>query len=213
MKFKLLLLVLFLNINYTFSQNLVELDTYESAFFEKEYKISIYNDISLKKKKDINKYFIEYYIRTQPLSSYDSDLTTLIITYNKLEPFINYLNEIRVKYKEWKKTAIENNVKEIEKDFMIKSPYLQAGFTYSEWYYDLSVTLSSRFKYLDKIDNYAIIINSGELKSNSNSFIDSKGFALVFSSEEEIEDFINKLNNEKAIELIKSKEAKEDLFK
>jgi len=73
------------------------------------------------------------------------------------------------------------------------------------------VHLETKFTKFD--DNFSILINSDELTSWSNEFIKNKGFLMIFRSEEEIEDFINKLNNEKAIELIKSKEAKEDLFK
>ncbi|MFV0147661.1 hypothetical protein OBK20_04865 [Empedobacter falsenii] len=213
MKFKLLLLVLFFNINYTFSQNLIELNMYQMSYFKKDFIIEVGNDNTIKKKKkDIDKYFIDYYISVQSIEDINNnDRVSLLVKHYKYDKFIEYLENIKSKYVEWKNIAIVNNIENINKIIDVKAPIIDAVFYYSDWHIDKLVHLETKFTKFD--DKFSILINSDELTSWSNEFIKNKGFALVFSSEEEIEDFINKLNNEKAIELIKSKEAKEDLFK
>lgn len=213
MKFKLLFLALFFNINYIFSQSLIELDKYEMSYLKKDFIIEVKNDNTIKKKKkDINKYLIDYYISVQSKEDINNnDRISLLIKHYKYDKFIEYLENIKSKYVEWKNIAIANNIEEINKTIEIKAPIIDAVFHYSDWHMDGLVHLETKFTKFD--DNFSILINSDELTSWSNEFIKNKGFLMIFRSEEEIEDFINKLNNEKAIELIKSKEAKEDLFK
>lgn len=213
MKFKLLFLVLLFNINYTFSQNLIELNMYQMSYFKKDFIIEVGNDNTIKKKKkDIDKYFIDYYISVQSIEDINNnDRVSLLVKHYKYDKFIEYLENIKSKYVEWKNIAIVNNIENINKIIDVKAPIIDAVFYYSDWHIDKLVHLETKFTKFD--DKFSILINSDELTSWSNEFIKNKGFALIFSSEEEIEDFINKLNNEKAIELIKSKEAKEDLFK
>ena len=59
---------------------------------------------------------------------------------------------------------------------------------------------------------YLIIQNKNELVSSSNQFMDTKGFLLVFSSVDEIDEFVKALDKQKVIEHFKVQENTEELF-
>ena len=128
--------------------------------------------------------------------------------------FFNAIAEAKTKYKEWVKTAKENNVMEFEKSMNIKS---QVGsyFLYgSDWKFQLLVNLTFDFQILEDEGElrYLLIIRTGELKASSNEHLKVDGFLLVFSSENEIDAFTNKISRQKINAFIAKPKVK-DLFK
>ena len=187
----------------SFSQT--DYTNYEMSYFEKKniYKIQVSED-----KQALDRVWIDAFSMDGT-----SKEGSLIIDAKKLEGFKEYLNFAKAKYLEWEKTAKENNVKELDKEieFDGKRQFYSAAFSYGKWHFDYSVPLKYRFKIVD--GKYLLIISTGELNSSSNQFIDSDGIVIVFSNENEIQEFIDKLNVAKMEEIFKNNTKKDDLFK
>lgn len=135
-----------------------------------------------------------------------------IIDAKKINSFKDYLTALKDKYKEWSETAKINNVTTLDKDIPVaKTESYGAGFKYGSWQFDFSVSPSARFKIID--GQTLLIIDSQKLQSSSNRYIDSKGLVLVFSSADEIQNLIDKLDVAKMSEKLKENTSKTDLFK
>jgi hypothetical protein len=133
---------------------------------------------------------------------------------NQHQDFLNAMAEAKTKYKEWVKTAKENNVRELNKSMDIKSE-VGSYFLYgSEWKFQLLVNLTFDFEILENEGEltYLLIIRTGELKSSSNEHLKVDGFLLIFSSVDEIDAFTNKISRQK-IDAFIDKPKEKDLFK
>lgn len=97
----------------------------------------------------------------------------------------------------------------------IKSKPMTGYFlNYDDWAFDWYVTVKYRMKIMEGTDEneYVLLVQSDELVDGNNEFITCKSIALVFSSTEEIDQFIE-LIYDKSINEFKNKPKKEDLFK
>jgi hypothetical protein len=132
----------------------------------------------------------------------------------KYQGFIDALNEAKSKYQEWEQTAKSNNVNELDKEMPIISKV--AGFFLygSEWHFQYIVNLSFDFKILERDGKikYLLIVRSGKMQSSSNQFMDVDGVVLVFTSANEIQEFVDSISLNK-IKEFKNKPKSEDLFK
>lgn len=130
------------------------------------------------------------------------------------QEFLNSLSKAKTKYNEWVRTAKENNVLSLDKSMNIKSTVGSYFFYGSEWKFQIEVNLTFDFQILEDKDDlkYLLIIKTGELKAFDNEHLKVDGFLLVFSSEEEIETFSNKISRQK-IEAFIPKPDEQDLFK
>lgn len=166
-----------------------------------------YDIMISEKNKALDKIYIDAYsIDTS------SKKGTFIIEAKKLDNFKKFLLEAKAKYNEWTVTAKENNVTDFDKDIPYGGQNLYAaGFVYGEWHFDFSVTPKARFRIVD--GKYLLIIDSQKLQASDNRYIDSKGILLVFNSDKEIQDLINKLDVENMNTLINKESSKESLFK
>lgn len=192
-------------VNNSFAQE--KFATYESPYTGKDYQISIHVD---PKKPGEFKLYIDAF-------SLDQLHETGGIGVDEKEhaDFIVALNTAKQKYSEWVATAQSNNVTDVRKDMDIKcktSGYFLYG---KEWEFQFRVRPTFAFKILkDPKDDvkYLLLVNTGQLVSSSNQFMKVDGFALVFSSAEEIEAFINTVSAEKIREY-SNKPKTADLFK
>jgi hypothetical protein len=185
-----------------FSQE--KINTYTSEYFKgKEYEIAA----SKGKKEGEYTYYLDAYSRDSSIKK-----ITLSIDSDDLLDFRESLNQAKEKYISWSKTAEEHNVSELDKtmkDIKFKSA---VAFLYgSKWQFDFSVNYIFRAKLIDN-QMHLIIQNKRELVSSSNQFMKSDGFLLVFESEQEINDFISKLDIQQVISHFNKKNSKEDLF-
>jgi hypothetical protein len=136
-----------------------------------------------------------------------------MIDEKELIEFRNSIEQAKVKYIEWRETAIANNVTELNKEMKIASPKVACYFSYGDWQFDFSVTPTYSFVILkDQSEPYTLLIDSGKLQSTSNQFIDCDGIALTFSSAEAVDDFLSKISQPE-IDKYKNRERKENLFK
>ena len=136
------------------------------------------------------------------------------ITKKQYPDFINAINEAKVKYEEWVKTAKDNNVKELSKQMDIKCK-VSGNFIYGkDWHFQFTVNPTFNFKIIeDESDlKYLLIFRTGELTSSSNQYMKVDGFALVFTSTAEIDAFTKAISIEAIDEFIKKPKEK-DLFK
>ncbi len=178
--------------------------TYDNTYVEKSYDIQI----SAKEKEKFTLYI--------DAMSFDKmhEKGGISIDQKQHQEFLNALSEAKLKYEEWVKTAKDNNVKELSKSMTIKS---KAGgyFLYgSKWNFQFLVNLKFDFRILESKGEtkYLLLVKTGELQSSSNQFMKVDGFALVFSSSTEIDDFVKAISTEKITEFT-NKPKKDDLFK
>jgi len=136
----------------------------------------------------------------------------------QLNGFIENMNEAKTKYIEWINKAKENNVSEVDKiiELTSKNQRMSGYFLYGDWQFDHNVYLFYNFKVFkdDKTDkvNYLLIVRSGKLQSGSNQFMDCKDVVLIFTTSDEITDFLNIISPDK-ITAYKNKPKTEELFK
>lgn len=177
--------------------------TYDNAYFEKTFDIQI----STKDKVDFT-----LWIDAHSFDKLHKE-GGIEVSKKQYDNFLNALKESKLKYVEWIKTAKENNVKELDKEMTVKCKF-DCYFEYGDWNFQRNVTPNFRFKILPKENDilYLLIMSTGELQSSSNQFMKVDGFALVFSSESEIDDFINVISLQKINDFLNKPKA-ENLFK
>jgi hypothetical protein len=137
----------------------------------------------------------------------------LKIEKKQYQDFIDALNEAKLKYIDWTKTAKENNVKELDKTMPIKCK-TDCYFQYRDWEFSYNKTLVFDFKILESKGElkYLLIIRTGELQSSSNQFMKVDGLILVFTVDSEIDNFVNSISMQKINEYLNKPKA-DELFK
>ncbi len=200
---KSLIVVIFaITFSTSFSQE--KFATHNNAYDKETYKI----ELSIGGKKKFGLYIDAY--------SMDEIHKTggFCIDHKQYQSFITALNEAKQKYEEWTKTAKKNNVRDLDKTMPIKSK-VDTYFLYGrDWHYDFSVNLSFDFEIFDteREPMYLLVISTGKLQSSSNQFMKVDGFDLVFTSEEDIEKFMDDISLQKIYDFINEPKAGE-LFK
>jgi hypothetical protein len=137
----------------------------------------------------------------------------IILKKNKSEDFILCLQEAKSKFTEWKQIAVQNGVKKLRKPIECGCS-VSSYFSYGKWQFDFSVYPEFAFLVLESggTVTYSLVVNTGELQSSSNQFMDSDGGIIVFMSEKEVDSFISKINPA-AVEKFLAKPKADDLFK
>jgi hypothetical protein len=174
--------------------------SYENAFENKTFNIQI-------GRKDGNNYklFIE-------VGSVDdlSGKGGIVISNTQHAPLVSAIQAAKEKYVEWKNVAIENNVEDLDKRIEQRAnvgTYFMYGI---DWQFQFSVDLTFVVKFTE--GKHYMMIKTGNLVSSSNRYMAHKGFLLVFSSEQEIDTFLELLSLEKMTEYLNAPSNK-DLFK
>jgi hypothetical protein len=132
---------------------------------------------------------------------------------SKYKIFIESINQAKLKYIDWIKTAKDNNVKEVTKQMEI-SCKADAYFEYGDTQFQFDDPLDFEFKIIGSngILKYLLTINTGALQSSSNEFMKVDGFALVFASVNDIDNFVNAISEQKINDYVNKPKSK-DLFK
>jgi len=153
----------------------------------------------------------EYFVSMFSMEGERSPVVLMIEKPEEMQSFVDNLSDALSTYMEWDSISKANNVTDLNKAMSIKSERFKAAFHYgSNWNFDYAVRLSYTFKHVD--GQPVLIIRTGELNSSSNQYIDSDGGVFVFSSEDEIEEFIESLDRKHAVEYFNQKQNKESLF-
>jgi len=178
--------------------------TYDNTYAKKTYDIQLSTE-------DNGKYTL--YIDALSLDNLH-EKGGLMVDEKRHQGFIDALNEAKLKYQDWVKTAKENDVKELDKEIPVKSKVAGYFLYGSDWQFQFLVNLGFDFKIFEKdgATQYLLIVRSGKMQSSSNQFMDMDGVVLVFTSDNEIQDFINLISLQK-IKDFQNKPKADDLFK
>lgn len=178
--------------------------TYDNTYIGKPFEI----DISIQENNQFN-----LYIYALSLDAIHETGGFLVSDKNYLG-FINALTAAKSKYVEWIQTAKANNVTELDK--LIPASCRLAGyFMYgNDWQFQFLVNPTFNFKIIERNGSieYLLLVRTGELESSSNQFMDVDGFVLAFTSEKEIQTFLDSISMDKIKEFM-NKPKVEDLFK
>lgn len=192
--------LLVLGVQFAFAQKPV--GTYTISYVNKEFEVTASTD----KKGDLNLYIDGY-----SLDKF-SDKGGLKVDQKNYVSFVDNLIIAKEKYIEWSKTATENTVKSLDKDIPgIKKQKLTGYFIYNDWEFDFGVNPTYRFKVMED-GEHVLIIRTGKMTSSSNQYIDSDGVVYIFSSVEEIDDFLETISLAYANKVLNQKAATKDLF-
>jgi hypothetical protein len=180
--------------------------TYDNTYAKKTFDIQITT-----KDKDKNNFSL--YIDLMSLDA-SHEIGGITVSNKQYPDFTSALNESKLKYQEWVKTAQDNNVKDLSKDMSIKCK-TGAYFLYgNDWKFQFLVVPTFNFRILEidgKVE-YILLVRTGKLTASSNEYMKVDGFALVFKSADEIDAFINAVSLD-AINTFINKPKAEDLFK
>lgn len=176
-------------------------DEYYSEYFKKSYQIELVkNDGKFK-----------FYIETATLDK-TSKKAYIILKDAELGDFKEFFQGINETYTKWKGTAEENKVTELDKKIESKRLKVATAFSYgSKFEFDFSAQLTARVKIIE--GKILLIVNSDKLESSSNQFMTNDGLYFVFNSPTEVEEFLSKLDEEKALKQSEEKKKTEELFK
>ncbi len=134
----------------------------------------------------------------------DTDIVGINFKSTKIQEFQNKMNEIKDKYVEWTNTAKQNGVTNFDKNFDIKLPSVNCFFMYGDYHFDFYRTPNAYFKVTTDGECYAII-SIRDLQASDNQYIKHDGLFMIFSSDEEIDDFINAIDMKHVIEKAEKK--------
>ena len=140
---------------------------------------------------------------------YKTDQVMLSVASKDLDAFKNALIQIRDKFLEWKKTAIENNVTDITKDFPVTLPRVTIAWYGTKWWFAFNQYIKPKF-FVFKDGKCAMVVYT-KAKSSSNEYIDQEVY-WVLQEESEFNDVISFLNDSVVIEHYNAKSSKTDLF-
>lgn len=153
----------------------------------------------------------DYYLSMFSFEGERSPVVLVVKGQNNKQNLINSITEARDLYDKWNNISLENNVVDLNREMNIKTKGCDAAFLYGrDWRIDFSVLITYVFKHVD--GKAKLIVKTGGLQASSNQYIDSDGGAFVFSSVEEINNFIELLDDSYAKTYFDEKEKTNDLF-
>jgi len=161
--------------------------TYSNSYFKNKYVIYV------SAKGNIFTLFIN------AMPSVGSDETGgLIIHEDNYSKFIDGLKLAKLKYEDAVKKAKEKNATNLNTTLKVFNA-VDIYFKQDQMYAQKNVELIYNFK-VEEIGgklNYFLFVNTGKLTALNNTSVHSDGYSLVFSSANEIDQFINKISPEK----------------
>ena len=175
-----------------------KIDEYYNDYFEKTYLIAASDEDEL-------------LVLLQVSGEYRSDDVYFYLEGSStIESFVSSLKQVKQKYAEWRKVAIDNNVRSFSKDFDIYFPIITIAWYGADWRFDFSERLKPYFKVTDSGQYIAVF--HAEAVSSNNEYITQK-YYLVFSSVQDFDEVISKVEPAVIREKLKNKHAPDDLFK
>ncbi len=157
----------------------------------------------------------EDYMRLVECCTKEMDLYSepyLAIEDGDVSQFVAWLTEAKTKHIEWKKTADDNKITDIKKQYTLTAPCpgVFIFWEWGSWYRSASkVVLIPRFVAVAG-EIYTIMSVEGEIPSSQNEFIAfTQENLLVFKSSDEIQSLIDALDSKH----IKAWEDRLELFK
>ncbi len=138
-----------------------------------------------------------------------NDRICLDLKSENVPAFKEALETIKVKFAEWKTTAVENNVTDITKDFPCSFPKMNVAWHTSQWWFTFNRTFTPKF-FVFK-DGRCAVVTSAKVVSSENRYIDQT-FYLVFEDNSEIDTLINGLDCDAVVKHYNQKQNAAELF-
>ncbi len=177
-----------------------------------EYSMSYFNDKAYNiEATEIKNGKFRYYIDCASWESND-DVVGISLDSDITQDFRNGMNEIKDKYIEWKNTAEQNNVTNFDKNFDISLPRVNCFFRYGEYHFSFNRKPNVYFKVTSDGKCYAIL-SIKDLTASDNQYIKHDGLFMVFSSDKELDEFIDAIDPKYVYERSEKKTNTDDLFK
>ena len=128
--------------------------------------------------------------------------------------FTDFVKTTFNKFKEWRKTAIENNVKELLKEIESGDFGNTIAFRYgSKWKFSFGAHTIKASMFITKSGDVYYLLTFPEVEASDNQFMTNDKVNWIISEEKNINSLITALSPEKVNEFINNSSNKEDLFK
>jgi len=138
-----------------------------------------------------------------------SDRVCLGLKSKDVVAFKNALEIVKTKFAEWKTTAIENKVTDINKDFPCSFPKMDVAWHSSQWWFAFGRVFTPTF-FVFK-NGQCAVVTSAKVTSSENQYID-KTFYMVFEDNAEIDTLIKGLDCDAVIKHYNQKQNASNLF-
>ena len=122
--------------------------------------------------------------------------------------FKTFLDTARVKYNEWKKTAIDNSVVDMHKD--IDNISLNAAFHYASW--EFWVAKLRAIFWVNKDGGVRFYLHGGKITSNTNRYIKSETTMIDITDDADFDSLLLVLKDSVVQSFIDSKNTQTNLF-
>jgi len=141
------------------------------------------------------------------------DYLWLIIKPNRLDRFINLLDNAIETFPKWEATALNNGVENITRQILpYKDPKIKAIFTYGNTIYMDSLVLPIAVFNVENGRCFLEVRSTYWMMSDFNQYITAEPFRIRFNNIEEIKELKSLLNDDLAYDKIIAKMEQEDLF-
>ena len=175
---KIIIIAVMAMVAATSAAKLESIGEYDMSFFHKSYLI---------KMGEAPNGGYSFYVESEPRG--DDDTFVAAIFNTKKNDIISQMEQIKGKYQEWSKIAKDNNIVDYVKAFDMKLK----GIPSFIWLNDAQVAFETDYDVIFHVSSTGdcrVSISVGEIKAFNNRFITCNGMMLVFSSVEEIDNFI-----------------------
>lgn len=141
----------------------------------------------------------------------DGDASLMLKTQLSRESFLNFINTTFDKFKDWKNTALENSVTDLNKDINSERVGDGLAFRYGSWQFNFSPINLKAAMSIDKEGKVVYYLYFPKVESSSNEYIESDSQLLVMY-EKDINSLNTALSENMINEYLDSKSSKDDLF-
>jgi hypothetical protein len=126
--------------------------------------------------------------------------------------FSSFLSKTVEKFKEWKKTAKENNVKDVVKEIDNGDFGNLIAFSYGGWKFSFGKHNVAAIMLINDSGNIFYALRFPKVTASDNDYIESDASVMITSNEDEILNIIELLKTETINGFIDGQNKKEDLF-
>lgn len=155
--------------------------------------------------KQLEKDKFDYYISV--LGENLTDDVNLRLSSENAEKFVEAMQICKEKFIEWEKTAKDNNVTDMLKEFPVTLPPIDVAWHSSKWWFSFNHIFTPTFIVFK--DGGCAFALSSKVTASSNKYID-KEFFLILKSQDEFDSLIKNIDNEVVIRHFSEKQNVKD---
>ena len=175
-----------------------QVGSYSSDYWKKSFQVLA----TVNKSGNLDDIYVE-------VEAKSSRLAAIYFDAKDLNTFVTALREMKAKHIEWTKVAADNNVTKMDKDYTIKFPKITVAWYGTKWWFAFNERMTFTFRVTEA--GKCISFWNQKVTSSSNEYIDETVY-MAFGSEEDFDELINALDENKMLENLKKKDSQQDLF-